>query len=435
MNPNNPENDFDVIAIGCGPFNLGLAALASTVDGVKLTVLEAQADLRWHSGMMFDDAMLQVNFMADLVTLVEPSHPLSFLAHLRDTDRLYPFYIRQQFHSTRKEYEHYLRWAAAKLSSIRFSHHVDKAAWDPESERFVVHAVREGGERVVFRTRHLVLGVGTEPSLPPSLRHLPKDKLLHTADFLRREADMARAKRVTVVGSGQSGAEAALDLLRKNLTGGPAVSWLTRTISFAPLDYTKLVLEMTTPAYVGYFHSLPQAKRDELLAEQWRHYKGISTATLELIHDALYRREFETGLADVELRCGISIEASSVADDGQVVLTCRQRDTDRLFEHRTDMVVAATGYTPRRPAFLEPLESVIRRDAKKRYIVGLDHAVELAPSVTGRIFVANADLHSHGAAAPDLGIGAYRNATILNAIAGRPLYRLPKHTAYTTFEP
>ncbi len=53
--------------------------------------------------------------------------------------------------------------------------------------------------------------------------------------------------------------------------------------------------------------------------------------------------------------------------------------------------------------------------------------------LAGRIFVANADLHSHGVAAPDLGIGAIRNATILNAVAGREVFRLPKSTAFTTF--
>ena len=52
----------------------------------------------------------------------------------------------------------------------------------------------------------------------------------------------------------------------------------------------------------------------------------------------------------------------------------------------------------------------MRRDAQGRHVVALDHSISLDPSVTGRVFVANADLHSHGVAAPDLGIGAVRNA-------------------------
>ncbi|MFE9749702.1 lysine N(6)-hydroxylase/L-ornithine N(5)-oxygenase family protein [Saccharothrix saharensis] len=410
----------DVVAIGCGPFNLGLAALASTVDDLDVVVLESRPELRWHSGMMFGDAVLQVSFLADLVTLVDPTHPLSFLAYLRDADRLYPFYVRERFHPTRREYEDYLRWAASRLP-VRFSHAVTSVRW--EGDRFAV-----SGPGFSVDARHLVLGVGTTPSVPTALAGLG-DRLVHSSDYLHRTLS---ADRVTVVGSGQSGAEIVLDLLRRNLDGGPAVTWLTRTPVFAPLDYTKLVLEMTTPSYVRHFHSLPQDRRDAVRAGHWRHYRAISAETLEELHDLLYRREWEHGLAPVELRPGVTVVSSSVSGS-EVVLECVHRDTGRTFRHRTDLVVAATGYRQAPTPFLEPLEPFVHRDAEGRYVVALDHSISLDPSVTGRVFVANADLHSHGVAAPDLGIGAVRNATIVNAVTGREVYRLPEHTAYTSF--
>lgn len=426
--------DHDVVAIGCGPFNLGLAALADGVDDVDLVVFEERPEFRWHPGLLFDEALLQVSFLADLVTLVEPTHPLSFLAYLRDVDRMYPFYVRERFHPTRREYEDYLRWAASTVDTIRFGHRVGSVSWEPSSERFVLEVDRGAGGTLTVTARHVVLGVGTEPAVAESLTDLPTERLLHTGDYLHRLDDVTSADRVTVVGSGQSGAEVALDLLRRNTEGGPAVSWLTRTESFAPLDYSKLVLEMTTPAYVEYFHGLPDDTRDELVARQWRHYKGVSEGTLEEIHDVLYRRELRDGPAPVELRCGVAVDDAAVdTDTGDVVLTCRQRDTGRRFEHRTDVVVAATGYRQRMPGCLGPMESLVRRDAHDRYRVRLDHSIELDPAVTGTVFVANADLHSHGVAAPDLGIGAYRNATILNAVTGREVYRLPKNTAFTSF--
>lgn len=419
----------DVLAIGCGPFNLGLAALARGTD-LDVVVLEERPELRWHPGLMFDDAMLQVSFLADLVTLVDPTHELSFLAYLREVDRMYPFYVREQFHPTRREYEDYLRWAVSKVDSVRFGHRVLEVRCE---DGFVVDVERADGRRLHFRAENLVLGIGTEPSVPAALAGLPAEHLLHSGDYLHRKSDVDSAGRVTVVGSGQSGAEVVLDLLRNTTSGGPAVSWLTRTESFAPLDYTKLVLEMTTPAYVRYFHDLPQSTRDDLVARQWRHYKGISAETLDAIHDALYRRELEPGASPVELRNGVAVEDAKVAD-GSAVLGCVQFDTGRAYEHHTDLVIAATGYRQREPAFLAPVEPLLRRDGRGRFKVGLDHAVELADEVSGRIFVANADLHSHGVAAPDLGIGAYRNATILNTVAGRELYRLPKMTAFTAFE-
>jgi lysine N6-hydroxylase len=427
------EPRHDVVAIGCGPLNLGLAALASGVAGLDLVVVDARPDLRWHPGLMFDAAELQLSFLADLVTLIAPAHPLSFLAYLADADRLYPFYVRERFHPTRREYESYLRWAAGKLPSLRFSHHVQAVSWSERRRCFVVEVAVAGGDIRLLCAANLVLGIGTEPQLPEALQALPGRSVLHAADYLARVGDVERARHVTVVGSGQSGAEVALDVLGRNLEGGPALSWLTRTRTFAPLDYTKLVLEMTTPAYVRHFHGLDPATRDRLVAEQWQHYKGISSETLAHIHDLLYRRELHAGLAPVELRCAVTLEAATPEADGRLRLGFVQQDTRRRFELTTDLVVAATGYRQRPPAFLAPIEHLIRRDDRGRPRVRLDHSLELADGVEGRIFISHADLHSHGVAAPDLGIAAFRNATILNTVAGRTLFRLPRRTAFTSF--
>ncbi|MEK1831380.1 hypothetical protein AAAC51_27790 [Priestia megaterium] len=35
------------------------------------------------------------------------------------------------------------------------------------------------------------------------------------------------------------------------------------------------------------------------------------------------------------------------------------------------------------------------------------------------LFVQNGELHTHGVGAPDLGLGAYRNAVLINQIAGK----------------
>ncbi|MFD8010338.1 hypothetical protein ACFV5C_08635, partial [Streptomyces sp. NPDC059762] len=142
----------------------------------------------------------------------------------------------------------------------------------------------------------------------------------------------------------------------------------------------------------------------------------------------------DVALPDVELRFGVAVEAAVAEPAGRTVLTCRHLDTGREFEHVTDLVVAATGYRRRTPDFLAPVEKLIRRDAKGRPAVRADHSVDLADGVTGRIFVANAEIHAYGVSAPNLDIGAVRNATILNAVTGREVYRLPRRSAFTRFE-
>lgn len=419
----------DLAAVGCGPFNLGLAALADPVPDLDVAVFDREPELTWHRGLMLDGALLQVSFLADLTTLVDPTSAYSFLAYLRDRDRMYPFYVREQFHPTREEYEDYLRWAARQLPQVRFRHEVAEVRWDDTAELFELD-VRAGGHTRTHRARHLLLGVGTRPRLPEALAGLDRDHVVHSSDYLHRLDDLAAVSRVTVVGSGQSGAECYLDLLRRRVPG-QRLSWLTRSESFAPLDYSKLVLEMTTPEYVDHFHALPEHRRDELVAAQWRHYKGISTETLDDLHDALYQRGFDEKAGETELRQGVAVESAHVA--GDVRLTLRHRDTGRSLEHRTDVVVAATGYDERPLPLAPELRQRLRHDGRGRLVLHRDHAVSADGALDRRVFVANADLHSHGPAAPDLGLGAVRNAGIVNAVAGREVYPLPRRTAFTTF--
>lgn len=75
----------------------------------------------------------------------------------------------------------------------------------------------------------------------------------------------------------------------------------------------------------------------------------------------------------------------------------------------------------------------MRRDAGERPRIDADFRLVLDPSVTGSVYVQNAELHTHGVGAPDLGLAAWRGATILNSLTGKDPYPLPTRTAFTTF--
>ena len=154
----------DFIGIGLGPFNLGLACLTDPIDDLDGLFLEARDELAWHPGMLLDDATLQVPFLADLVTMADPTSRWSFLNYLKQTGNLYPFYIRESFYPLRKEYDDYCRWAAERLGSVRFGQPVVGVEHDGTS-----YVVRTGtGEE--HRARRLVVGVGTKPAVPECFR-------------------------------------------------------------------------------------------------------------------------------------------------------------------------------------------------------------------------------------------------------------------------
>lgn len=427
-----PDSDVvSVLAIGAGPFNLSLAALAATLDDADVVVVDSAENFAWHPGLMFDDAKLQVSFLSDLVSLVDPRHPLSFLAYLADVDRLYPFLVREDFFPTRREYEAYLLWAIERLPELRWSTTVTATRWDADAEHFEVDLLGPDGGSTIL-ARHLVMGIGTEPTIPAPVA-VDSRAMLHSADYLFRRDEAVAADRVTVIGSGQSGAEIVADLLEANLAGGPAVRWWTRTPWFAPLDFTKLSLEMTTPAYMDYFHTLPEATREEVRKGHWQFHKGISSETLERIHDLLYRRQLIDGLAPVELRNGVEIEGVETVESGGLRIHGRHLDTAAPLAHDADLVVAATGYAERTPSFLAPLGALLRRDSLGRFVIEANHSVAAPGALANRLFVANAEQHAYGVSAPNLDIGAVRNAKILNSVLGREAYCLPRHTAFTSF--
>ena len=289
---------------------------------------------------------------------------------------------------------------------------------------------------------NVVLGIGTEPVVPAPLAALHQRAepfVTHSARYVDR-ADLIRAADdVTVLGSGQSGAEVVLDLLRSWHRPGRRLRWLTRSAAFEPMEYSKLGLEHFTPDYTDYFHQLPAEERAALLSGQGRLYKAVSTDTLAAIRDELDARSFRYGVAatGVTLLPGVEAIDGSRVGEGPAVdlaLTLRHASTGGMITVRTERLVLATGYAPRHPDCLTPIDACIERDAQGRLIVERDHRLRLTGTRAG-LYVQNAELHTHGVGTPDLGLGAYRAATILNALTGRPFYPLPSRTAHIAFAP
>jgi lysine N6-hydroxylase len=411
---------YDFIGIGLGPYNLGLACLTAPLDDLDGLFLEARRDVSWHPGMMLDGTRLQTPFLADLVTLADPTSPYSFLNYLKESGRMYPFYIRESFYPLRREYSDYCRWAAAKLPNLRFGHRVTAVTHDGDA-----YAVHVGDE--VFRARRLVLGTGTPPYVPPACRDLGGD-LVHASAY-REHRDALRAKRsITVVGSGQSAAEIYRDLLPG--AGGYRLDWVTRSPRFFPLEYTKLTLEMTSPDYVDYFHALPEQRRHALEPEQKSLFKGINADLINDIYDTLYAMSADGPVATRLLTNTAVDTASRDPASGAYTLGLRHTEQERDFTLVTEGLVLATGYHYAPPAFLEPVRDRMRFDARGRFDVARNYSIDH----TGReVFLQNGATHTHSITSPDLGMGPYRNSWIIREMLGREVYPIEKSIAFQQF--
>jgi lysine N6-hydroxylase len=426
MSETSPVHDF--VAVGIGPFNLGLAALTAPVPDLSGVFLEQREEFAWHRGMMIDGSTIQVPFLADLVTMADPTSPYSFLHYLKRRGRLYPFYIRESFFPLRSEYDAYCRWVAEQVPGLRFGRRVERVEHADGVYRVHARDVRTGAVEV-HAGRRLVLGTGTAPWVPECARGLP-GPAWHSSAYLERKAELQALGSVTIVGSGQSAAEIYLDLLQDAGRLGYRVDWLTRSPRFFPMEYTKLTLEMTSPEYIRYHHGLPLERRDVLAREQRHLYKGISGDLVDAIHEALYRLGAR-GQVPTMLLTGVSLdEAAWDGERRRFELRLHHGDQGRTLRHVTEGLVLATGYRPEVPAFLDPVRHRIRWDARGRYDVAVGYTVDHGDR---EVFVQNGEEHTHGLSAPDLGMGAYRNSVIVNAMCGREVYPVEHAIAYQDF--
>ncbi|MEU5039758.1 lysine N(6)-hydroxylase/L-ornithine N(5)-oxygenase family protein [Streptomyces griseorubiginosus] len=449
MNPHPPHHEpdapRDLVGIGIGPCNLSLAALAQPLTTLDAVFYEQRPAFHWHPGLLIDGATVQVPFLADLVTLVDPASDWTFLNYLKARERLFPFYFAERFHIQRAEYDAYCRWVAENLPGLHFSHQVDAVRFNPERDVFEVDFTQldsDGEAEALGRTytRNIVVGIGTEPYVPEPLKPLvgaPGVPVIHAADYLDHRQSLLAADHVTVVGSGQSGAEVFLDLLRNRPTGRERLHWLGRTEAFAPMEYSKLGLEHFTPDHTRYFHALSESVRDRLGTTQWQLHRGIGADTIAAIHDELYHRTLHGGWPDAVLTPGVRVRTAGRIATTKIELHLEHIQQGSRSRLTTDAVVLATGYRERPlDRILAGLDPYLRRDSRERPRVDEQFRLDLDPSVTGadcHVYVQNAERHTHGVGAPDLGLAAWRSATILNTVTGKNPYPLPTRTAFTTF--
>ncbi|WP_421498091.1 lysine N(6)-hydroxylase/L-ornithine N(5)-oxygenase family protein [Flavobacterium columnare] len=421
---------YDFIAIGVGPFNLGLACLTNPIKELNGLFFDKNETFDWHPGMLLQDTTLQIPFLADLVTLADPTSPFSFLNYIKEKGKIYSFYIRENFLLLRNEYNQYCQWAINKLPNVYFGKEVTTIDYNEQEKIYLVTVQDTKSKKEnIFACKKLVLGTGTTPYIPKSCRPL-KNKAIHSSEYLTNKEKLQSKKSITVLGSGQSAAEVFNDLLQEIDIHGYQLNWITRSPRFFPMDYSKLTLEMTSPEYVDYFYNLPEAKRDHLIHNQKELYKGINKDLIGSIFDTIYYKKVLHPI-DVNLRTNAACINSTYNEITQKFeLELHHVEQDENFEHTTEALVLATGYSSTIPSFINDINHRINWDNKGRYATNRNYTIDIESS---EIFVQNAELHTHGFVTPDLGMACYRNSYIIKEMVGKEIYPIEKQIAFQQF--
>lgn len=416
---------YDIIGIGIGPFNLGLAALTDEIPELNCLFIDSKENFDWHPGLMIPGARMQVPFYADLVTLVNPRSKYSYFNFLHDKQRMIRFGVHENNFPTRKEYNAYCKWVVSQLETLQFNKTCTNIFYSKQKECYGVQ-IKDNSTKCYW-TKHIVIGTGTVPSIPECANNIEHPLLFHSSNYLDKKQELLQQDSITIMGSGQSAAEIFNDLM-DHIKPATKLKWFTRSDSFSPMDYSKFALEKSSPDYINYFYQLTGEQKIKTLSRQNNLYKGINFSLISQVYDKLYDRSLDADINQFGLFT--NSELINITREENFTLQFRHTETHTNFTHNTDAVILATGYKNIIPDFLKGIHELVRWNEGNFYDVQKDYAVSANDKT---IFVQNADLYSHGFNAADLGLGPYRNAVILNSILKKEYFRVEPGKTFQQF--
>ncbi len=124
------------------------------------------------------------------------------------------------------------------------------------------------------------------------------------------------------------------------------------------------------------------------------------------------------------------VEAQKIGD--KISVAFKQKFSNKIETIEVDAVVCATGYSETAKPFLSGLDKDLVRDDKGRLSISRDFKVA-TKNAKGEFYIQNVELHTHGVGTPDLGLGAYRAAVIINDLLGNEHYKIVKKNVFQNF--
>jgi L-ornithine N5-monooxygenase len=368
------HRDVELLAVGAGPSNLGLAvALEELAPGLaeNSLIIDRNTAIEWQPGMLLPWATSQVSFLKDLVTQRDPRSAFTFLSYLHATGRLDDFINMGSFTPYRVEIAGYLNWVARSLARVRIELGRECVSVEPD---------RDGRGRLAgwlttladgtsISSRYLVIGTGRDPHVPAVLGRVSPARIIHSTRYRPRVSALPKERpyRVAVVGSSQSAAE-MVRALRDDLPGSD-VAWVMRAIGLSADESSKFTNELYYPSFTGEFFAARPEAREQILREMHRtNYSCVTPATLE----SLYEDRYLDRLSGRDGRRLVTMTDITAArdDGGEVVLELTDRRTGAVTELRRDLVLLGTGFSPDMPRLIRRLAGAIgldRVEVTRRY--------------------------------------------------------------------
>lgn len=348
MQTNSPRHS--LIGIGFGPSNIALAIAlqesAATQLAENALFIEKQPDFNWHKNMMMDNTHMQISFSKDLVTLRNPKSHFSFINYLHEQGRLADFINLQTFFPSRYEFNDYLAWSASHFEQqVSYSEEVfdiQPIVENGQVTGLTVLSRNAAGEVQQRETDNLVVSAGGAGYIPEQFQHLAADKrVFHSNDYLTGIEANSSAKKIAVIGAGQSAAEIFRDLHGR--PQGHNLDMIMRASSIKPSDDSPFVNEIFNAEFTDYIFSKTQPEREALLKEyRQTNYACPDLPLIEEIYDIFYQQKVVKKHRH-NFVPNTQIE-SVLSDEKGIHLTLKNNRTGEVSTESYDAVILATGY-------------------------------------------------------------------------------------------
>ncbi len=415
--------NYQCVGIGCGPSNLSMAALLHGNKEIKSIFFDAKPEFSWHDGMMMKNSDLQVSLFKDLVTLANPCNKFSFLSYLHQHNRLYQFLNARFEQMSRQEFRGYLKWVAKNNEHVVFGEEVLNVEF--KDDLFHVETTQR-----YITSENVVIGVGTQPNVPEFVSSLLNDSNhFHVSSFASRE-DRFADKHIVVIGGGQSGAEAVLDLIQRQGDMAPAeVTWISRRENFFPLDDSSFTNDFYSPAHSNYFFEQRQEYREGFLSRNLLSSDGISESTLRMIYQRIYMLKYITEeKIKVNLLPYREVWGVHQIDHSWSVVVKHLTDNFSV-EIPADVVIWASGFKSASLPFLNNLRGYIEQENNELKINKHFAVIWNGPS-NRNIFLLNAARAQRGLSDPNMSLMAWRSQTVINRMMGFSEDSIPHNSSF-----
>ncbi|HEX6869653.1 MAG TPA: SidA/IucD/PvdA family monooxygenase [Micromonosporaceae bacterium] len=405
---------YHTVAIGAGPANLSLAALFQSATDQSIALFDRNPGPTWHNQLLHHGVRMQTSWLKDLVSIVDPTHKLSFLNYMVTTGRMFALLNAQFDVMPRLEYVRYLEWAAGQIKNINYGVNIDSISFGDNG--FVVSS----GGRPLARSEHLVIGVGSAPVTPGWATGLPADRVF-IADYLADHLDEMSADKhapVAVVGGGQTGIEASLKLLTSGFTN---VRWFGRKLWFESIDDSPNANDVYRPAHLQALQRLSPATRRRAIQGLNPTGHALTPGAMRVLYQANYDAMLALGHFPVTMYPARDVIAADVHPD-RLVLTCRTLEGQE--EYDATRVIIATGRANVSVPFDDDLRERVETLEDGELAIESDFSVRWKGMNGHRIFALNRARMSHGLTDANLTLLPVRSATVLNSMFGRTVFEI-----------